>query len=167
MSGGAVDQGDAGLLVDLSSGHGNTAGEVTHDGADAGVADDLLSHGSGLLGRVGIVVVDQLDLLADDAALLVPLVHGDLSRSLHGLAVLGVITGLGADDSQGDFRSIVGRSSFLVGAAGQKRNRHDQNQSQCDQFPFHNDPPICEFIRFGISTISTCFYEIPYLYFKL
>jgi hypothetical protein len=85
------DLGEAAPLVDVARRDADAAVVVPHDSHDGRVVAELLRHRLAALGVALVVALDDLDLLAVEAALLVELLHRDLDgveRLLTGTCVL-------------------------------------------------------------------------------
>ena len=91
------------VVINDGGGNGAVAVEMTEHG-DHAVIDQVMRHGDGLLGVALVVERDGLDLLAEHAALGVPLVDGDLRAVEHGRADLGI--GARLHRGQSDFDRV-------------------------------------------------------------
>src|SRR5690606_20489638 len=92
------------IVVDLGGFEGGAGVEVADDGDDARVVAQLGGDLDGALGVRLIVLDDELDAPAVDAAVLVDLGDGELGGELHGPAVR-LVDGPGDRDAD---RGIVG-----------------------------------------------------------
>ena len=103
------------LLIDGAGSHGNTGGEVTHNSNYIGIGADLLCDGSSLIAAALIVIHNDLNLLAQNTALGIPL----LNRHLGGVPVaqteLRVLAGHGSSNS--NFKGVFLCRGIGIGCA--------------------------------------------------
>ena len=107
------DKRDLRGLADRGGLEGPARGELAEDGDDLVAGDEFFDDRGGLAGLRLVVLGDQLELAAQQAAGGVELLDGELRALVHGLAVGGLLAG-----ERGEFADLDG---FLGGETGRQQ----------------------------------------------
>ena len=120
------------------------------DGGDALIVEQAVGGVHAGLHVVDLVAHDQLDLLAEDAAVGVDLVHGQLRAIEVQLAGEAVDAGYRSDDAEVDSIVIAGVGHIFAlgrGHSGKAQKEHRHYQCQYSSHSFHPYSSCCYFVR--------------------